>query len=130
MNTLQVSETPAALPPEKDISDFKQKVTHWLRIDEEINELEKKQKELKKLRHSLEPEITGFMRQFGISNLQTDHGKIRCATRNTKQSINKTNIRDNLSKIIPDMTHVDQAISLIYGNREVTTSYSLSMSRK
>ena len=69
------------------------------------------------------------MRQFNIVDLNTDHGKIRCATRNVKQSINKSNIRDNLSKIIQDETHVDQAISLIYSNRDVKTTYSLKMSR-
>tara|TARA_B100000768_G_C11075798_1_gene288565 strand:+ start:218 stop:610 length:393 start_codon:yes stop_codon:yes gene_type:complete len=129
MNTLQVSETPVALPPEKDINDFKQKVSQWLRIDDEVSKHEQQIKELKKLRLQLEPEITGFMRQFNIVDLNTDHGKIRCATRNVKQSINKSNIRDNLSKIIQDETHLDQAVTLIYANRDVKTIYSLKMSR-
>jgi hypothetical protein len=130
MNTLHVTDTQPALPPETEINEFKQKVTQWLRIDDEIDKQERTLRELKKLRVKLEPEITGFMRQFHITDLSTDNGKIRCATRTTKQSINKTNIRENLAKIIPEQSHLDQAISLIYENRSATTKYSLKMSRK
>ena len=94
MNTLQ------EIPPE-ELQSFKQKVGTWLKLDAEIAELEKKSRELKKIRNKqLEPEITGFMRQFNISDLNTNNGKIKCNARNTKKAFNQTYIRDNLLKVI------------------------------
>ena len=120
MNTLQ--EIPA-----QELQGFKNKVSQWLELDEKISHLEKQVRELKKIRNKqLEPEITGFMRKFNINDLNTGTGKLRCNARNTKKPINKVNIRENLSKIITDMNRVDQAIDLIWSNREVVTTYKLT----
>ena len=91
------------LPPQTDIDTFKTKVKRWLTIDEEIAEYEKKIKELKSLKNKqLEPQITEFMRQYNIKDLNTESGKIRCNERKTKRALNRTNIQDNLSKVIHD----------------------------
>ena len=120
MNTLQ------EIPPQ-ELQDFKKRVGQWLELDEKISQLEKQARELKKIRNKqLEPEITGFMRKFNINDLNTGNGKLRCNERNTKKPINKVNIRENLSKVISDMNRVDQAIDLIWSNREVVTTYKLT----
>lgn len=124
MNTLQ------EIPPH-ELQEFKKRVGQWLELDEKIALLEKQARELKKVRNKqLEPEITAFMRKFNINDLNTDSGKLRCNERNTKKPINKVNIRENLSKIITDMNRVDQAIDLIWSNREVVTTYKLSKPKK
>ena len=65
------------LHPENEIDGFKTTVKRWLAIDEEIAEHERKIKELKALKNKkLEPQITGFMRQYNIRSLNTDKGKI------------------------------------------------------
>jgi len=120
MNTLQ------EIPPE-ELQSFKQKVGTWLKLDAEIAELEKKSRELKKIRNKqLEPEITGFMRQFNISDLNTNNGKIKCNARNTKKAFNQTYIRDNLLKVINDTKKVDEAMDTLLTNREVITTYKLT----
>ena len=120
MNTLQ--EIP---PPE--LHEFKTNVGNWLELDEKISLLEKQVRELKKIRNkNLEPKITLFMRKFNINDLNTDKGKLKCHERNTKKPINKVNIRENLSKIMTDNSHVDQAIDLIWANREIVTTYKLT----
>ena len=119
MNTLQ------EIPPE-ELQSFKQKVGTWLKLDQEIVGLETKLKELKKIRNKqLEPEITGFMRQFNISDLNTNNGKIKCNARNTKKALNNTYIRDNLLKVINDTEKVDEAMDSILMNREIVTTYKL-----
>jgi hypothetical protein len=124
MNTLQ------EIPPH-ELHEFKKRVGQWLELDEKISLLEKQVRELKKIKNKqLEPEITTFMRQFNINDLNTDSGKLRCNERNTKKPINKVNIRENLSKIITDMNRVDQAIDLIWSNREVVTTYKLTKPKK
>ena len=124
MNTLQEI-------PNGELQEFKVKVGKWLELDEKISALEKQARELKKIRNKeLEPEITGFMVKFNITDLNTNTGKLRCNERNTKKPINKINIRENLSKIIAESEKVDQAIDLIWTNREVVTTYKLTKPKK
>lgn len=124
MNTLQEI-------PNGELQEFKVKVGKWLELDEKISNLEKQARELKKIRNKeLEPEITGFMVKFNITDLNTNTGKLRCNERNTKKPINKINIRENLSKIIAESEKVDQAIDLIWTNREVVTTYKLTKPKK
>ena len=132
MNTLQMTnDAPKALPPEEEINKFKVKVKQWLAIDEEISKHEKRIKELRKIKnHQLEPEITGFMRQFNISDLNTDNGKIRCNVRNTKQSLNKSNIRENLSKALTNEQQINEAMDLIVNNRTIVTAYKLTKPKR
>ena len=124
MNTIQ------EIPPE-DLEDFRNKVGTWLELDEQISSFEKKIRELKKIRNKkLEPEITGFMVKFNISDLNTNTGKLKCNARNTKKPLNKINIRENLCKVIQDMNSVDKAMELIVNNREVVTTYKLTKPKK
>ena len=114
-----------------DLEDFKTKVKTWLSIDEEIALYETKIKELKKLKKkTLEPQITKFMVDYNISDLNTEKGKIRCNERNRKKPLNKTNIRDNLSQVIQDSVKLDQAMNLILNNREVVTTYKLTKPKR
>ena len=110
-----------------DLEDFKTKVKTWLSIDEEIASYETKIKELKKLKKkTLEPQITKFMVDYNISDLNTEKGKIRCNERNRKKPLNKTNIRENLSQVINDDTQIEQAMQLIMNNREIIKTYVLT----
>jgi hypothetical protein len=124
MNTIQ------EISPE-DLEDFRNKVGTWLELDEQISSFEKKIRELKKIRNKkLEPEITGFMVKFNISDLNTNTGKLKCNARNTKKPLNKINIRENLCKVIQDMNSVDKAMELIVNNREVVTTYKLTKPKR
>ena len=124
MNTIQEI-------PREELNDFKDKVGSWLELDEQIYSMEKKIRELKKIRNKkLEPEITGFMVKFNISDLNTNNGKLRCNARNTKKPLNKINIRENLCKVIEDIKRVDEAMELILNNREVVTTYKLTKPKK
>lgn len=110
-----------------DLDDFKNKVKTWLSIDEEIASYETKIKELKKLKKkTLEPQITKFMVDYNISDLNTEKGKIKCNERNRKKPLNKTNIRENLSQVINDDTQIEQAMQLIMNNREIIKTYVLT----
>ena len=113
--------------PQTDLTDFKEKVKHWLALDIQISEMETKIRELKKLRNKeLEPQLTEFMVKFNISDLNTETGKIKCSARNTKKGLNKDNIRTNLSKVITDNNLIDQAMQKILNEREITTTYKLT----
>jgi len=135
MNTLLVTsqpQPPANQPNETQLQEFKQRVHQWLTIDEEIAKSEKRIRELRKLKNKqLEPEITNFMRQFNISDLNTDNGKIKCKERRTKQCLNKNNIRENLTIAFGgDNQQVSNAMDLILQNRSITTTYKLTKPKR
>ena len=113
--------------PQTELTDFKEKVKHWLVLDIQISEMETKIRALKKQRNKeLEPQLTEFMVKFNISDLNTETGKIKCSARNTKKGLNKDNIRMNLSKVITDNGLIDQAMQKILNEREVTTTYKMT----
>ena len=116
--------------PKDQLDCFKANVKEWLDADQQIKELEKQIRELKSLRNKkLEPKITGFMRSFNISDLNTDVGKLRCNERNTKATVSKKSIQDSLQKILPP-EQAGKAMDEIYLNRQVITKYTLSRVKK
>ena len=116
--------------PKDQLECFKVNVKEWLETDEKIKELEKQVRELKINRNKkLEPKITGFMRSFNISDLNTEVGKLRCNERNTKTSVSKKYIQESLQKILSN-EQAGQAMDEIYLNRQVITKYTLSRVKK
>ena len=109
-----------------DLDIFKSQLKQWLDIDKQIHELNQKIKELKKIKNkTLEPQITQFMINHNIKDVNTDNGPVKCNQRNTKKPLNKTYIRNSLSQLISDSIVIDQAMTLM-DQREVVTTYTLS----
>lgn len=109
------------------LDEFKTKVKQWLTIDAEIIKYESKIKELKKHKKKvLEPEITSFMVNHNITNLNTENGLIKCNERRTKKGLNKHNIRENLGQVLNDESQIEQALQLIMNNREVIVKHVLT----
>ena len=112
--------------PQSELTNFKEKVKRWLTLDMQISEMESKLRDLKKIRNKeIEPQLTEFMVQYNISDLNTETGKLKCSARKTKKGLNKDNIKMNLSKVIEDMNVVEKAMEQLE-NREVTTTYKLT----
>ena len=123
MNTLQEI-------PKDQLEHFKSNVKDWLEMDEKIKSLEKDIREMKKVRNKqLEPKITGFMRSYNISDLNTDSGKLRCNERNTKAPVSKKTIQESLQKVLSAEQTVT-AMDEIYLNRQVITKYTLTRPKK
>ena len=116
--------------PKDQLDCFKVNVKDWLDADEQIKHLEKQIRELKISRNKkLEPKITGFMRSFNISDLNTEVGKLRCNERNTKATVSKKTIQESLQKVL-SQEQAGQAMDEIYLNRQVITKYTLSRVKK
>ena len=116
--------------PKDQLEHFKVNVKDWLDADEKIKDLEKQIRELKTLRNKkLEPKITGFMRSYNISDLNTDAGKLRCNERNTKAPVSKKIIQESLQKVLTTQ-QAEAAMDEIYLNRQVIKKFSLSKVKK
>jgi hypothetical protein len=113
--------------PATELSYFKENVKEWLGIDDEIAELNKKIKDLKTLKNKkLEPKITIFMRQYNISDLNTDGGKLKCNERNTKKPLSKNMIKQSLSEFFKqDASKVETVMEHMVSKQEVVKSYKL-----
>jgi len=106
--------------PKEEIQFFKEKVTRWLLVDKQIADLQTQIKDLKKVRDKeLQPQLTDFMVNNNVSDLNTENGKLRCHERKTKKGLNKHNIRDNLSQYLAEQDKLDEAVSKIMNEREV-----------
>ena len=113
--------------PGTELKYFKENVKEWIGIDDEIKELSNKIKELKaKKLKQLEPKITIFMRQYNISDLNTEGGKLRCNERNTKKPLSKNLIKESLSEFFKqDVTKVDTVMEHMVSKQEIVKSYKL-----
>ena len=106
--------------PKEELQFFKEKVTRWLLVDKQIADLQTQIKDLKKVRDKeLQPQLTEFMVNNNVSDLNTENGKLRCHERKTKKGLNKHNIRDNLSQYLAEQDKLDEAVSKIMNEREV-----------
>tara|TARA_B100001094_G_scaffold333398_1_gene411450 strand:- start:3335 stop:3709 length:375 start_codon:yes stop_codon:yes gene_type:complete len=112
--------------PQTELQFFKEKVSRWVNVDQQISELEKQIRELKKVRNKeLEPEITNFMQTYNVKDLNTENGRLRCQEYKTKKGLNKQNIRQNLSKFLTESSQLDEAVQSIISEREIVTKYKI-----
>ena len=110
--------------PKEEIQYFKEKVTRWLLVDKQIDDLMKQIRDLKKVRDKeLQPQITNFMVNNNVSDLNTENGKLRCQERKTKKGLNKHNIRDNLSQFLAEQEKLDEAVNKIMNEREIIVKH-------
>lgn len=116
--------------PASEIQYFKEKVQRWLHVDSQIASLQNQIKELRKVKNKeLEPEITEFMTNHNVLDLNTENGKLRCQEKKTKKGLTKQNIRENLSKLLEEPGKLDKAMEAIE-QRPVVISYKLKKLKK
>ena len=118
--------------PPTELNYFKDNVKEWIGIDDQISELNKQIKELKaKKNKQLEPKITLFMRQYNISDLNTEGGKLKCNERNTKKPLSKNLNKQSLSEFFKkDEEKVDTVMEHMVSKQEIVKSYKLLRSKK
>jgi len=112
--------------PKNELQYFKEKVKHWLAIDKQVSDLENQIKDIKKVKKELMPEITKFMVQYNISDLNTETGKLKCSERKTKSTLSKNYIRIELEKALGENSDkIDSCMNHILNNREIKSTYVL-----
>ena len=113
--------------PSSELIHFKEQVKKWLTIDQQIAVLESKLRDLKKIRNKeLEPQVTNFMVKFKINDLNTENGKIKCSTRNTKKGLTPKKKKKKLASTLENNELVEKAMGNILEDREIVTKHILS----
>ena len=127
---MNIMNNPFESIPPQEIQYFKEKVTRWIKVDNQISELENQIKELKRVRNKeLEPEITEFMNKYNVKDLNTENGKLRCQEFKTKKGLNKKNIAENLSGFV-DPDKIDDAVNRIITERPIVMKYKIKKLKK
>ena len=112
--------------PSQELQYFKEKVKHWLMIDKQVGDLENQIKEIKKAKKELMPEITKFMVQYNITDLNTEDGKLRCSERKTKSTLNKNYIKLELEKALGENNDkIGDCMDNILNNRSIKITHIL-----
>ena len=136
-NNLPVEGGSANIPlipteiPSQELQYFKEKVKRWLMIDKQVADLEGQIKEIKKVKKELMPEITKFMVQYNISDLNTEDGKLKCSERKTKQAINKNYLIQELTNSLGDnQEQINKCMDNILLNRQIKITHILRKCKK
>ena len=136
-NNLPVEGGSANIPlipteiPSQELQYFKEKVKRWLMIDKQVADLEGQIKEIKKVKKELMPEITKFMVQYNISDLNTEDGKLKCSERKTKQTINKNYLIQELTNSLGDnQEQINKCMDNILLNRSIKITHILRKCKK
>uniref|UniRef100_A0A6C0C648 Uncharacterized protein n=1 Tax=viral metagenome TaxID=1070528 RepID=A0A6C0C648_9ZZZZ len=112
--------------PQNELIYFKEKVKHWLAIDKQVTDLENQIKDIKKVKKELMPQITKFMVEHNITDLNTENGKLKCSERKTKSTLNKNYIRIELEKVLGEQSDkIDSCMDNILNNRSVKITHIL-----
>ena len=129
-NVMNSPIIPSELPPQ-ELQYFKEKVKRWLLIDKQVSDLESQIKEIKKVKKELMPEITKFMVQYNISDLNTEDGKLKCSERKTKQTINKAYLTGILQETLGENNEqTNVCLENILNNRSVKITHVLRKCKK
>lgn len=117
--------------PTHELQYFKEKVKRWLLIDKQVSDLEGQIKEIKKVKKELMPEITQFMVQYNITDLNTENGKLKCSERKTKQTINKAYLTGILQQTLGENNDkTNECLENILNNRSIKVTHVLTKCKK
>lgn len=89
----------AAKPSEEDMELFRQQVSEWMKLDDQIRKLSVAVRERKVHQRAIGQKIQQFMMSHNYDNLNTQQGRIRATSRTVKQPIKLTDIRNTLLEL-------------------------------
>ena len=105
---------------------LKKIIIRWITLDEDIKKISFTLNELKKEKLQIETKILQYMKDNNKTEITTSEGKIKKKISETKESLNETYIRNNLTKLIDNTTIIDQLTSILLNNRNIKLNYKLS----
>lgn len=116
----------AAKPSEEDIEMFRQQVSEWLKLDDQIRKLSVAMRERKVHQRAIGQKIQQFMLLNNYDNLNTQHGRIRATARNVKQPVKVSDIRNTLLELADKPITGQELLNRIFeAERPSTVKHSL-----
>jgi hypothetical protein len=101
------------------LDDFKEKIKHWLSIDNQIRDLKTKIKVLQAGQTELTPKIMGFMSKNEIHNMNLgDNGKLKYVKRETAQGITQKLLKEKLVEFLSEEKGLEAFEHIINGREK------------
>ena len=112
------------------MSDFKSTIRNWVKLEEEINILQKRINKLKKKKMDLSPNLMNYMNKSKKEKININSSyNIVIGSRTQYSSITKTYIADTLNKFL-EKELADQIIENLYDGREKKIINNLEIKKK
>ena len=113
-------------PTQEEREDFRNKMTEWLKLDEQIKKLSIAMRERKKLQNVLNTYIKEFMYKYNYEDVNIDNCKVRARKRESLKPLKVVDIKNKMLEY-KDMNG-EQLIEKIFDptNREKCFKYSLT----
>jgi len=107
---------------EQDLELFKDNVKNWISADNSIVELDKKRRELMKIRNSYNNEIIGFMKRYKAGDVNIDNGeKLKFEIRHSKQSFSRKTLQEQINNyFIQNHDLANKLMEHLENNRKVS----------
>lgn len=121
--------------PEKETPDdealemFKQQVSEWLKLDEQVQKLNIAVRERRIHQKALSSKIQEFMIKYGYNNLNTAQGIIKSNVRNVKVPLKLTSVRSELEKLGDQQISAAELLKRIF-DAERPTVVKQSLNRR
>jgi len=117
------------IPDEEALETFKQQVSEWIKLDEQVQKLNIAIRERKIHQKALYIKIQEFMIKYGYNNLNTAQGIIKSNVRTVKIPLKLKNIRSELEKLGDTMVNVSEIIKKLFDS-ERPSVIKQSLNRK
>lgn len=117
-------EAPPTQPPPEELTEFKNMVSEWTKIDEQVKKLNIAMRERKIHQSALSTSIMEFMQKYGYDNLNTNQGKIVHNVRKVKQPLKLTEIKELILQN-PDLSAEELVHKIFDGERPTSTKQSI-----
>lgn len=95
----QENEEEIPKPSQAETDDFKQQVSEWLKLDDQVRKLNIAIRERRTHQRALSAKVQDFMIKYRYDNLNTTQGVIKSNVRNVKQPLKMTEVRCKLDEI-------------------------------
>lgn len=117
---------------EIEMSNFKENVKQWIRLDDEVRKIaeevkksQKKKKELQIKRDEMNSSILYFMNKYNIGDLNTSNGRIKYAVSSTKSPINMKTLQEKLMGYYNNSDEAEKLLKFLEENRDKKEKVSL-----
>ena len=109
-----VEDTRPPNATDDEVQDFKNKVSEWVKIDEQIRKLQIAIKERRVHKKVLGAKIQEFMTKNGYDNLNTQQGVIKSSVREAHVPIRLSEVKMKLTAISEENVQFKEAITKIF----------------
>ena len=118
-DSFEKEDTPEAVEATEDeIDDFKNQVSEWLKLDEQISKLLIATRERRKQRSAIEALIKDFMKKHKYDNLNTQQGLIKRTVKERPLPVKITEIKQHLFDPENELLAVKDLLPKIFGTEE------------